>query len=931
VESQSPFSTHAAHLFAEKYSKATSEKQLGQSFWRDFFTDVCGISDLLTTGVEFEYPVRLRATQSIGFADVFWPGVLLVEHKSKGFDLDKAEHQAREYLVSLDPSKKPPVFIVCDFSTFRIVEVYEGTSIDFPLAELPQHLHRFESILRGYINGVSRVEVSADLKAAELMGKLYVEFEKAGFEGHEVSVFLVRILFIFFAEDSHIFKTGEKGLFEALLESTSKDGAGLGGLMQELFQVLNTPREKRPTSLHSSLVDFPYVNGGLFQEPLSTFSFTPEMRRALVSAGQYDWSQISPAIFGSMIQTVQEKEARRQLGEHYTSETNIMKSITPLFLNDFHERLRKAWDSAPALKRFRAELGTYQWLDPAAGSGNYLLISYKRLRELELKLLARLQDLEGEQAFVKLDGSWGVTIHLSQFHGIEYKEWSSQIARVAMFLAEHQANLAQAEILGSSPALLPLSDTAHIQYGNALRVDWADICPMTENTFIIGNPPFYGARWQSPEQKRETLDTWKDVKGAGDLDYVSNWFLIAARHISKSGARAAFVATNSLTQGLAPAIIWGQLAPLGIGIDFAHRTFAWNNDAPGMAAVHCVIIGFSSRPKPKTRQLWTYATPTSQPTLVEAKNINAYLLDAQDILISARSTPLSTHSPRLDNGNMPNDGGFLSNISDEEARDIRKKDPVAAKYLKRLMGAQELIHDEYRYCLWLVDATPSEIRSSPILAKRVKAVKDLRSRSRREVTKRLADRPAEFGEIRQPKAKYIAIPRITSELREYVPIAINEPDIIINDKISYIADASLSTFGVISSKPFNVWNKAVSGRTKNDTLISNSITFNNFPFPAMSEGQKHKVANAAEEVLSARQSFPDSSLADLYDKSTMPPVLRKAHLHLDQEVLNVFGLGPKSSDETILEHLFDLYVQATATLFDEFQPKKGKKRDNTIG
>lgn len=693
MESQSPFSTHAAHLFAEKYSKATSEKQLAQSFWRDFFTDICGISDLLATGVEFEYPIRLSTTQSIGFADVLWPGVLLVEHKSAGFDLDKAEQQARDYLVSLDASKRPPVFIVCDFSRFRIVEVFAGKSIDFPLAELPQHLHRFESILRGYINGVAKLEVSADRKAAELMGKLYIEFEKAGFEGHEVSVFLVRLLFIFFSEDSGIFKKGEKGLFEALLDNTSTDGAGLGGLMQEVFQVLNTPREKRHASLHPSLVDFPYVNGGLFQEQLPIFSFTPSMRKALVEAEQYDWSQISPAIFGSMFQTVKDKEARRELGEHYTSETNIMKSIAPLFLNDFHERLRKAWDSAPALKRFRAELGTYQWLDPAAGSGNYLLISYKRLRELELKLLARLQDLEGEQAFVKLDGSWGVTIHLSQFHGIEYEEWSSQIARVAMFLAEHQANLAQTEILGSSPALLPLTDTAHIHHGNALRVDWADICPMTENTFIIGNPPFYGARWQNAEQKRETLDTWKDVKGAGDLDYVSNWFLIAAKHAAKSGARVAFVATNSLSQGLAPAIIWGQLSPLGMKIDFAHRTFAWQNDAPGMAAVHCVIIGFSNRPKSKTLQLWTYATPASQPVLVEAKNINAYLLDAQDILISTRSTPLFPHSPKVDNGNMPNDGGFLSNISAEEAEEIRKKDPIAAKYLKRLMGAEELIHD----------------------------------------------------------------------------------------------------------------------------------------------------------------------------------------------------------------------------------------------
>ena len=924
MDLEQKLSSHAAHSFVGKYKSARSEKQLAESFWRDFLIDVVKVDDLLSAGIEFQAPVKSLATGNVNFIDVLWPRVLLIEHKSAGKSLEKAEEQAREYLVSLDPSKRPPVFIVSDFKRIRIVEVFAGKTIEFSLEELPKNLHRFESLFEGYIAAATRVEATADTEAATLMADLFIEMEKAGFQGHEVSVFLVRILFLLFGDDAHLWK---RGLFEALVDSTPSDGLLLGGLLQQLFQVVNTPKDKRPTTLNSSLAEFPYINGGLFNEPLQIFQFSPEMRAALVKANKYDWSQISPAIFGAMFQTIKDKSARRELGEHYTSETNILKVIGPLFLNDFNERLLRAWDSPTQLRRFHKELGTYTFADPAAGCGNFLILTYKRLRELELKLIARLQELEGTSAYMGLDGTWGVNVRLSQFHGIEYEEWSSQIAQVAMFLAEHQSNLALEEITGTSPSLLPLGVSAHITHGNALKLDWSTLWPITEKTFIYGNPPFNGARWQNDEQKKETFEIWKDVKGAGDLDYVSNWFLIAARHASKSGARVAFVATNSISQGIAPGLIWGQLNPLGMGIDFAHRTFAWQNDAPGMAAVHCVIIGFSNAIKPKMRQLWTYETPTSQPAMKEVSNINAYLLDAQNVLISPRSLPLFSHSPRLDYGSMPNDGGFLSDISLEEAEEIKKRDPVASKYLRRLIGAEELIHNKFRYCLWLVDANPSDIRSSNELSKRVNAVRELREKSKREITRKLAQRPAEFGELRQPQTKYIAVPIITSELREYVPIAICEPSIIINNKISSISNPELSTFGIISSKPFNIWNKAISGRTKNDTAISNSITFNNFPFPLMNDSQKAAISEAAQEVLNARDKFPNASLADLYDRDTMPPRLHKAHETLDKAVLKAFGMPPTSSDEKILEKLFDLYSQATASLFtdDEISPRKKRK------
>jgi hypothetical protein len=920
-----PYSLYEARLFAEKYAKAKSEKQLGQSFWRDFFTGVCRVGDLLTAGIEFEYPVKSVTTQNTNFIDVLWPNVLLIEHKSAGKSLDKAEAQARDYLVSLDAAKRPPVFIVSDFAHIRIVEVFANRRIEFPLAELPDNIHRIEAILGQYTKRVARQEVAADAHAAALMSNLFVEFENAGYQGHEVSVFLVRVLFLLFGDDTRMWRRRERGLFEEIVAASAISGNGLGGAIQEVFQVLNTPKEKRPTTIDKSLVDFPYVNGGLFSEALQIFSFTPAMRSALMEANLYNWSKISPAIFGAMFQDIKSKDDRRELGEHYTSEADILKVIGPLFLAGFVEKLRRAWDSVSELKRFRKELGTYNFLDPACGCGNFLLVAYKRMREIELKIVARLQQLENTQGQVGLEGSIGLQVHLSQFHGIEYLEWSSQIATVAMFLADHQANLAMEEITGVAPNRFPLTESAKIVHGNALQTDWAQVCPMNENTRIMSNPPFGGARLLNPEQKSDTLETWRDCAGTGDLDYVTNWYLVAARHIADSDACAAFVSTNSITQGTQPPVIWGQLYQLNIGIDFAHRTFSWDNGASGKAAVHVVIIGFSKRAKPAKLPLWTYATPKSAPVLTWAKNINAYLLDAPNILITARAKPLLPHTQPMVYGSMPNDGGHLSNITPLEAEEIRQKDPVAAKYLRRLLGGQELIHDEERYCLWLVDANPADIRTSRVISERVKAVRDVRAASKREATRKLANRPTEFGEIRQPTTDYLAVPRITSEDRDYVPIAWLSADIIATDLLFIIQDATLTTFGVLTSKPFNVWSKAVSGRLESRVRISNAITYNNFPFAMATAGQEAKIAHAAEMVLKARAAFAHNSLADLYGKNSMPEPLRKAHELLDKEVLEVLGLKPDASDEAILSVLFEWYRKYTLALSPSEPPAKGRR------
>ncbi len=885
-------------------------------------TGVCGVSDLLASGVEFEYPVRSSTTGTVGFIDVLWPDVMLVEHKSAGQDLDKAEKQARDYLTSLPPALRPPTLIVCDFQRFRLIEVLAGTSVEFALADLPAHLDRFAAIRDWRGRGAAHVEVAADAHAAELMSRLYVAFEDAGYQGHAVSVFLVRVLFLLFGDDTQMWKRPDNaGLFESLVAASPESGAGLGGTIQELFQVLNQPRDERPKSLSASVSDFPYINGGLFAETLPVFSFTPEMRDALLAACRYAWAGISPAIFGAMFQNIRSREARRELGQHFTSEANILKVIGPLFLTEFNERLSREWDSPAGLRKLKKELSAYNWLDPACGCGNFLLVAYKKMREFDLRLTARILELD-RNTTEALVGTMSLSISLSQFHGIEYDEWSSQIARVALFLAEHQENIAMERLLGTAPSLLPLTDAASITHGNALRIDWASLVPMNERTFLMGNPPFTGASFQNEEQREDTALVWGGLPGSGMLDYVANWYRVAAEHCP-SGVRTAFVSTNSVTQGDQPPVLWGQLTPRGIGIDFAHRTFRWSNDSGGQAAVHTVIIGFSSRPKPRLRPLWHYEDERDTPDLTMVSNINAYLLDAPDVLVTSRKTPLSPELQPMENGSKPVDDGLLSNISPDEAARIRDVDPIAARYLRRTIGAKEMLAGIERWCLWLPDADPSDIRSSPELSKRVHGVREVRSKSSKAFTRESANRPTEYQQIRQPKTEYLALPRVSSESREYIAVARFDADVIVSDLVSVIADPSLVTMGLLSSRIFRVWAGAVSGRMKSDLRISNTITYNNFPVPPLSAEQREAVEVAADGVLIARSHFLTSTLADLYDASSMPPQLRRAHQALDAAVAGVFGVSVDAADEEVLTRLFALYAEFSGGLFPA--PEEGPR------
>jgi hypothetical protein len=903
------YSVHSAELLASKYAKITSEKQFAQTFWRDLFQQLCGVDDLLATGIEFEYPVRSHESGTIKFIDVLWPGIVLVEHKSAGESLDKAEQQARDYLISLEAAKRPPVIILSDFAKFRIIEVLAGKSMEFALSDLPQNVGRFEAIIGDAGIGASRVEVEADTKAANLMSELFVQFEKAGYSGHEVSVFLVRILFLLFGDDTAMWRRTDRGLFSDVVSNSPEDGTGLGAILQELFVTLNTPRESRPSTLAESISGFPYINGGIFAEQLPNFNFNKSMRKALIDATEYDWSTISPAIFGSLFQSVRDAETRREMGEHYTSETNILRCINDLFLNNFYKRMHEAWDSPQALKSLRMELGEYNYLDPACGSGNFLVVAYKRMRDIELRIIARLQELDNKRTQLQLDGSFGLQVHLGQFHGIEIDEWSASIARVAMFLADHQANLALEQITGSAPNRFPLTESAVIVNANALTTDWSEVCPMSNKTYIMGNPPFFGARLQNEEQKANTEHVWENIKGVGELDFVSNWYKVAADNVAQHGGRVALVSTNSIAQGVQPAIIWTALGKMGMRIDFAHQTFKWSNDATGQAAVHVVIIGFSKNTQKGKRKLWCYADIKSAPSLREVENINAYLVDAPDVLIRTRTSPLSSSTPKLLYGSQPNDGGFLSDISTEEAAVIRLSDPTAAKYLRRIIGARELIHDVERWCLWLVDADPSDMRTSKVISERVAGVKAQRAASTRPATRELANTAHLFGFVSQPSRPYIAVPLHSSEDRDYVPMAYLEPDVIANNALSIIPDAPLWLFGILQSRPFNVWNKAVSGRLESRVRISNTITYNNFPYPVMDAALKEKLSSSAKSVLDARAKYPNSSLADLYESTSMPAELSKAHTKLDSDALSAYGLKSSASDAEILEVLFEMYAE----------------------
>ena len=890
-----------ATTFAAEWATATDERAQSQLFWVEFFA-IFSID--FKRVAQFEAHARRVTTGNRGRIDVFWPRVLLCEHKSAGKDLAEAEHQALDYLDSIDASELPKAIITSDFANIRLLDLEAGgEAITIKTTDLANEIERFGFII-GYKKPTFQNEDEANVQAARLMGKLYEELSKDGYEGHEASILLTRLLFLLFGDDTGMW---QRGLFaEFVAERTNADGSDLGPQLSLLFQELDKPEAKRSQALDEYLKRFPYVNGGLFKERLDIPTFDRRMRDQLLEACGFDWGNISPAIFGSLFQTIKTKESRRELGEHYTPEKFILRTIGPLFLDELLEQIESNQSNAKELQKIRERLRGNNYLDPACGCGNFLIVAYKHLRKAELQILIHLDRLTKSETQLTTDPTLGLAVSLNQFSGIEIEEWPARIAETAMFLADHQANLELAQTFGETPDRLPITNQANFVIANALRQDWTDVSKIGDQTFIFGNPPFGGARLITDQQREDIEYIWSDTKSSGNLDYVTCWHYIASKLMSSCNARTALVSTNSLAQGEQPQVIWSKLNLFNMKIDFAHQTFSWASEAPGKAAVHCIIIGFSRQSVNSKKWLFTYSSNQSEPIGHQVPNINGYLVEGPNVLVSNRRQPLQPGVQRMTYGSMPIDDGHMSDISDNEAIEIRASDPIAAKYLMRLIGAKELINGQIRWCLWLKNADPTDLKNSLEIRKRIELVRRFRLESKRDATRELANTPHLFAFDSQPTTTYLAIPRVSSENRRYVPIALVEPDVIASDALQTIGNATPYTFGILTSSTFMAWNSAVSGRLKSDFRISGEITYNNFPWPT-GEKATTDIEACSKEVLAIRNQFPDLTLATLYDRLSMPKDLTVAHQKLDHAVLARYGLSKNSTEGEILKHLFSLY------------------------
>ncbi|AII52386.1 class I SAM-dependent DNA methyltransferase [Hymenobacter sp. APR13] len=891
--------------FAQEWQGETREHAEAKAFWGDFF-NVFGVNRRRVA--TFEEPVKKLSGQQ-GFIDLLWKGTLLVEHKSRGKDLDKAMQQAKDYFPGLKDHELPKYILVSDFARFRLYDLDEGTSFDFQLEELHQHLHLF-SFLTGYQKRQYQAEDPANIRAAELMGELHDALLRGGYHGHKLEVLLVRILFCLFAEDTAIF---EKDAFREFLEAhTRPDGSDVGAQLAQFFSVLDQPHAERQRQLPPHLQQLPYVNGSLFTEFFPFPAFDAALREQLVRCTYFDWSRISPAIFGSLFQSVTDPVKRRNLGAHYTSEANILKVIQGLFLDELRQELTQAGQNRPRLNALHLRLEQLRFLDPSCGCGNFLVVTYRELRLLEQEILERLF-ADRRATGQTVDLALYARVQVDQAYGIEVEEFPARIAEVAMWLMDHQLNLRLSEAFGNLYLRLPLTRTARIVHGNALTTDWETVAPKDQLSYILGNPPFIGSKLMTESQRKELLAVaGPKLQGAGVLDYVAAWYLKAAQYVQNTAIRVALVSTNSITQGEQVSILWGEMLRLGVHIQFAHRTFKWSNEARGNAQVFCVIVGFGQDALP-VRRLFDYATPRSEPQELKVKNINPYLVDAENVIVGKRSKPLS-NVPEISYGSMANDGGNLL-LSDEEKNELLQKEPEAAQFIRRFMGSQEFINKIPRWCLWLVEASPSQLKNLPEVAKRIEAVRLYRQASKRAATAKLADFPTLFGEQRQPTSEYILIPGVSSENRRYIPMGFMPPEVIASDLCRTVPSASVYHFGVLTSQMHMAWMRAVCGRLKSDFRYSGLLVYNNFPFPATpSAKQVAAVEAAAQQVLAARAQFPEESLATLYDPLTMPPALVKAHQTLDRAVDLCYRPAAFPTELSRLEFLFEQYRQLQAPL-----------------
>lgn len=911
------------------------EKKYAQSFWADFL-DCFGISaarmDL------FEQDAKRGSTGNTGYIDLFWPGVVIGEAKKPGVDLQIAVDQARDYLQggSVSDVEQPRYILASDFEHFRLLRLGDPEQrfdVLFPLAEVTDHLDQLR-FLAGHDDSMTRREEEvASLKASKIMAALFTAM--AGDVDEEVSdaaptnpedededvqrtsIFLTRLLFLLFGDDAGLWESDT--FYRFVLENTTSEN--LGSQLDALFDVLNTPEHRR-RRVPESMASFPYVNGALFDragEMRTTTFFSPDMRNALLDACRFRWTDISPAIFGSLFQLVKSKEARRGDGEHYTSEKNILKTIEPLFLDELREQAAKLIARTTGstkkqledLRAFRDSLATNLYIDGACGSGNFLIVAYRELRKIETAIIVAIREREGS-ASMALDITWEQKLSIGQFHGIEINWWPAKIAETAMFLVDHQANRELADQVGLAPERLPIAITAHIHHGNALQMDWPTLFPkVSGQTYVFGNPPFIGQKEKTASQTADMKRVWGGNYD-GYLDYVTGWHAQALALLDGRPGSFAFVTTNSISQGQPVPALFDPIFSSGWRIRFAHRTFPWDSEAPGKAAVHCVIVGFDKKIEPRPR-LWDY--PQNKGEAVEIpveRAINAYLVDGPNILISKRSDSkkVSPELPVVVSGSTAYDWNLYTFT--EETVQLVKQDPIAQKYLRPYVGGEELINDTERWCLWLKDVSPTDVAKSALLKDRIDEVKRRREGSGRAGTRNAARTPHLFGEDRQPEEEYLGIPQTFAEGRLYFTAKKLQPHVIANKKLFTAKDSDGFLFALISSSMFMTWQKTVGGRLKSDPSFSNTIVWNNLPLPTLEDSTKGKIIKAGHKIVETRAQYPNQSLADLYAPRTMSPDLIKAHDVLDREVDKAFGAPRKlTTERQRQELLFANYVRLT--------------------
>lgn len=917
-----------AAAFAEAHKNARYEKGETQTFYNEFF-DCFGVSRRQVAS--YEQRVRNLPGDKRGFIDLLWPATLIVEQKSAGLDLKAASNQALDYYDWLRETERPRYILTCDFQRWHLLDLEEGREWRFLLKDLKDNVEAFAFIL-GVQPRLNRRQSPANVKASQLMGRLHEALAATGYGGHDLEVLLVRLLFILFADDTRIFNNKDQFL-DLIERRTAFDGSDLGRWLGELFDVLNTDYSDRQSNLDADLGEFPYINGRLFEERIRMPTFDNAMRTILIDACEFDWGEVSPAIFGGLFESVIDKVAQRKQGAHYTPEEAILRLIGPLFLDELQAELKRAValksGRDAALGQLHDRLASLTLLDPACGAGNFLVVAYRELRELERELIKERYLRAGLARGQGGDPSKLSRLNVDQFFGIEIDEFPARIAEVALWMTDHIANTRLGDDFGEAFARIPLVAAPNIRNADALEFDWNDLLPAGRCSFVFGNPPFVGAKYQSDAQRAQVRAIARLGGSGGTLDYVAAWFIKAGEYVSGGHARIAFVATNSICQGGQVAQLWRILFDRSrLEIAFAHRTFVW----PGRAAVHCVIIGLArAGEEPEAKRLFSYIDAKGNPIETVHSAITAYLFDAtskdRHLVVRSRSKPLSG-APRLKIGSKPVDGGYLI-FTPAERTQLLLGDSSAEDLLRPYIGAEEFLNGGIRYILALQKISPSELRRHRDVLERLKLVRQWREGriARKDSndgedrasnsTAYLAATPANFHVTVIPTSSYLVVPENGSETRQYVPAGWLTSDNLPSSLVRISTDASLWHFGIISSRLHMAWLNDVGGKLKSDPRYSISLVYNTFPWPTATPAREKKIEKLAQAVLDAR-ALPKnatSTLADLYDPDTMPAELRKAHRDLDLAVDKLYRARPFGSDRERVEHLFPLYealVQPTS-------------------